>query len=135
MAKTRLDREPMQYSSRFTIATHILLAIYAFSGQQKVTSEFLAGSVKTNPVIIRKILGMLQKGALVEVRPGTGGAFLHRLPGVTNGKRIATHPYVQANVKNGIATGKTSEIDGNLFTAQDEKNIGEILPDLIARLK
>lgn len=64
-----------------------------------------------------------------------GGGLIYDIAGVTNGKRIATHPYVQANVKNGIATGKTSEIDGNLFTAQDEKNIGEILPDLIARLK
>lgn len=70
----------MQYSSRFTIATHILLAIHAFSGQQKVTSDFLADSVNTNPVIIRKLLGMLQKAALVEVRPGTGGAFLRRSP-------------------------------------------------------
>ena len=64
-----------------------------------------------------------------------GGGLIYDIAGVTNGKRIATHPYVQANVQNGIATGKTSEIDGNLFTAQDEKNIGEMLPDLIARLK
>lgn len=64
-----------------------------------------------------------------------GGGLIFDIAGVTAGKKIATHPYVQANVKNGVATGKTSEVDGNFYTAQDEKNIGEIIPALIDALK
>lgn len=51
----------MQISSRFTIATHIMLCIYCFSEKEKVTSEFLSKSTNINPVIIRNILGQLKK--------------------------------------------------------------------------
>ena len=46
----------MQFSSRFTIAVHILLAVNEFEGQFKTTSFFLSNSVNVNPVIIRKTL-------------------------------------------------------------------------------
>ena len=54
----------MQFSSRFTIATHILLCVAMFENEQKVTSNFLAGSINVNPVIIRNILGSLSARAL-----------------------------------------------------------------------
>ncbi|ASS66928.1 MULTISPECIES: Rrf2 family transcriptional regulator [unclassified Paenibacillus] len=65
-----------QISSRFSIAVHILTLVSASA--QPCTGDFLAGSVNTNPVIIRKILGMLKKARLVDVRAGTGGASLAR---------------------------------------------------------
>ena len=68
----------MQFSSRLTIAVHILLCIEAFKDEYKVTSNFLASSVKTNPVIIRNILGSLSSAGLVEVKAGVGGAYLAR---------------------------------------------------------
>ena len=46
----------MQISSRFTIALHIFTCVDVFKDDYKVTSDFLAGSINTNPVIIRKIL-------------------------------------------------------------------------------
>ena len=68
----------MQFSSRFTIATHILLCVAMFENEQKVTSNFLAGSINVNPVIIRNILGSLSAAGLVEIRSGVGGAHLAR---------------------------------------------------------
>ncbi len=68
----------MQISSRFSIAVHILLAVDKFGEAYKVTSEFLAGSVGVNPVIVRKILGCLKRAGLVDVTAGTGGARLLR---------------------------------------------------------
>ncbi len=68
----------MQFSSRFTIATHILLCIAMFEDSQKVTSNFLAGSINVNPVIIRNILGQLSAAGLVEIKAGVGGAYLAR---------------------------------------------------------
>jgi DNA-binding IscR family transcriptional regulator len=63
-----------QISSRFSIAVHIL-SVIAISPQE-CTGDFIADSVNTNPVIIRRIIGMLKKAGLVEVRPGVGGASL-----------------------------------------------------------
>ncbi len=70
----------MQYSSRLTIAVHILLCIEQFNGQEKVTSNFLAGSIGVNPVIVRNILGQLKKSGLVNVAAGVGGSTLAKAP-------------------------------------------------------
>lgn len=65
----------MKISSRFTVAIHIisLLAIY---GKPTLTSEQIAGSVNTNPVVIRRILGMLKAQGIVNMNRGSGGAYL-----------------------------------------------------------
>lgn len=65
----------MKISSRFSIAVHIV-SLLAVSPTSHNTSEWIAGSVNTNPVIIRRVLGQLKKAGLVNVRPGTGGAYL-----------------------------------------------------------
>ena len=64
----------MQISSRFTIATHMLVIIALKGKESKVTSDFLASSVGVNPVIIRKTLSQLKKADLISVARGTGGA-------------------------------------------------------------
>ena len=64
----------MQISSRFTIATHMLVIIALEGKENKVTSDFLASSVGVNPVIIRKTLSQLKKAELISVARGTGGA-------------------------------------------------------------
>ncbi len=63
----------MQISSRFTIAIHILTAIDTFQNDYKVTSDFLAGSINVNPVIIRRTMQSLKGAGLIEVKRGTGG--------------------------------------------------------------
>ena len=63
----------MQITSRFTVALHIFTCVEVFRDEYKVTSDFLAGSINTNPVIIRKILTQLKNAGLIEVARGTGG--------------------------------------------------------------
>ena len=63
----------MQISSRFTVALHIFTCVDTFKDEHKVTSDFLAASINTNPVIIRKILTQLKKAGLITVARGTGG--------------------------------------------------------------
>lgn len=63
----------MQISSRFTVALHIFTCADVFKDEYKVTSDFLAGSIGTNPVIIRNILTQLRKAGLISVARGTGG--------------------------------------------------------------
>ena len=63
----------MQISSRFTVALHIFTAMDYFGKDYKVTSDFLAGSIGTNPVIIRRLLTQLKNAGLITVARGTGG--------------------------------------------------------------
>ncbi|WP_058301170.1 Rrf2 family transcriptional regulator [Gorillibacterium timonense] len=67
-----------QISSRFSIAVHILSLVAVTP--DPCTGDYLAGSVNTNPVIIRRITGMLKKAGLIDVRPGVGGATLRVSP-------------------------------------------------------
>ena len=68
----------MQISSRFTVALHIFTCVDTFKDDYKVTSDFLASSISTNPVIIRKILTQLKNAGLIHVARGTGGIELTR---------------------------------------------------------
>lgn len=68
----------MQISSRFTIAVHIFICINTFEKQYKITSDFLAGSVNVNPVVIRRLLQQLKSAGLIVVARGSGGAAIAR---------------------------------------------------------
>ncbi len=68
----------MQISSRFTVALHIFTCVDTFKDDYKVTSDFLAGSINANPVIIRKILTQLKNAGLITVARGTGGITVNR---------------------------------------------------------
>lgn len=68
----------MQISSRFTIAVHVLLCIETFKNDYKVTSDFLASSVNVNPVVIRRLLQQLKKARLINVKRGSGGAYIEK---------------------------------------------------------
>lgn len=68
----------MQISSKFTVALHILTCVDAFKNEYKVTSDFLAGSINTNPVIVRRLLAKLKNAGLIKVARGTGGIELTR---------------------------------------------------------
>jgi len=62
------------------MAVHVL-AVLAYKEGDRVTSAFLAGSVNTNPVIVRRLLLSLQKAKLVETCKGAGsGSRLSRSP-------------------------------------------------------
>lgn len=68
----------MRISSRFTIAIHVLTAIDVFKNEYKITSDLLASSVHTNPVVIRRILQQLKAVGLIKVTRGIGGASLNK---------------------------------------------------------
>ncbi|WP_372637211.1 Rrf2 family transcriptional regulator [Cohnella sp.] len=67
----------MKISSRFSIAVHVL-SLLAVMPSAHNTSEWIAGSVGTNPVIVRRVMGQLKKAGLVTVKAGSGGAHLTR---------------------------------------------------------
>ena len=70
----------MAKSTRFPVAVHILAFLSANQGEY-VSSEAIAKSVATNPVAVRKILGMLVKAGFVSSFAGSrGGAKLEVNP-------------------------------------------------------
>lgn len=73
----------MAANSRLTIAVHALawMALAQQRGQALLTSDQVAASVNTNPVIIRRSLGDLRRAGLVDVRHGAGAGWsLARAP-------------------------------------------------------
>jgi Rrf2 family protein len=67
----------MSANSRLTIATHALTwtASHERLGAEWTTSEQIAGSVKTNPVVIRRLMTQLVKTGLLESAHGPGAGW------------------------------------------------------------
>jgi Rrf2 family protein len=61
-------------NGRFSISLHILTLLDRFP-DELVSSEFLAGSININPVLVRKELSNLKKHGLVESKEGKAGGF------------------------------------------------------------
>ena len=59
----------MKISSRFSIAVHIL-SILKNNPSSLCTSDYMAESVNTNPVVIRKIMSYLKQAGFVYVNRG-----------------------------------------------------------------
>ena len=66
----------MQIGSKFTIGVHIITAIDYFKEMDRVNSEFLAGSIGVNPVIVRTIISQLRESGILRTRRGSSGAEL-----------------------------------------------------------
>lgn len=66
----------MHITSKFTIAAHIIAAIDYFKDSEKVTSNFLAGSVGANPVIVRNVMGNLKEAGIIAISQGKSGISL-----------------------------------------------------------
>ena len=74
----------MRTSCRFAMAVHVL-AVLGYKAGNRATSELLAGSVNTNPVVIRRLLRALQEARLIDTCKGAGaGSCLSRSPGRIN---------------------------------------------------
>ena len=144
----------MQISSRFTIALHIFACVDTFKDEYKVTSDFLAASINTNPVIVRKILLQLKNAGLINVARGTGGITFTRPPAditfldvyeaiepVENGDLFHFHDApnpecpVGRNI-HGLLDGKLLAIQSAMETEMKKYTIADIhngMQDLLAK--
>lgn len=66
----------MQIGSKFTIGVHIITAIDYFRDMERVNSDFLAGSIGVNPVVVRTVISQLRKAGIVRTQRGSSGAEL-----------------------------------------------------------
>lgn len=95
----------MPIASRFAIAVHILTLLGLEDGTE-ATSEWMAGSIGVNPVIVRNVTGQLRRAGLVHTSQGVAGTHLAR-------------PLEQISL---LDVYRAAEVDGDLFSIHANPN-------------
>lgn len=71
--------DAMRYSTRLSDAVHILVFV-ALNGDSGLTSERIAGSIRTNPAHVRKLMADLKRAGIIINTPGHPQPALARNP-------------------------------------------------------
>ncbi|MBN9501559.1 Rrf2 family transcriptional regulator [bacterium SCN 57-13] len=95
----------MRIASRFSIAVHIL-TLCEVDPLGAPTSEWMAGSIGVNAVIVRNITGQLRRAGLVTARQGVAGTSLAK-------------PLEQISL---LDVYRAVEVDGELFAIHPRPN-------------
>lgn len=67
----------MKYSHKLSDAVHILAFVEIFRGGD-TSSATIAGSIESNPSLVRRLIAQLARAGLLATRPGVSGATLAR---------------------------------------------------------
>jgi Rrf2 family protein len=139
----------MNTNQRFSISIHALTLLAA--NDAPLTSEDIASSVDTNPVVIRRTMAGLREHGLVESRPGAHGGWrllrtaeqihlcdVYRSLGEEDMFAVHNHPNrhcaVGRNIK-GTLTGIFSNAQTVMMETLNKSTIADVLADVRARGK
>ena len=139
----------MKTSQRFAISIHALTLLA--SSSDPLTSEMIAGSVDTNPVVIRRAMAGLRKHGLVGSRPGAKGGWrllrapekihlcdVYRCLGEEDVLAMHDHPNkycpIGRNIK-GALENVFSSAQAALLDSLSRRTIADVLQDVRARAK
>ncbi|OIV37481.1 transcriptional regulator [Mangrovactinospora gilvigrisea] len=141
----------MGANSRLTVAAHALtwIGLYQRRGHEVATSEQIATSVNTNPVVIRRLLAQLRKAGLADSRRGAGAGWTltRELSAITlldvhqavePGPLFALHPAEpdpECVVGHGIGPALSAVYDGveaALRTELARTTLEDVLRDILA---
>lgn len=113
----------MAANSQFAIAVHILTVLAKAGEGVNVKSDYIAESVKTNPVVIRRLLADLNRAKLVISQTGAnGGTRLAKCPNRIN----------LADVHQAVACGKTFALRRE---TNDDCSIGKNIQCVLEKLQ
>lgn len=84
----------MKISTRYSDAIHILAYLYIYQ-QTKLSSENIAASVITSPVVVRRIMAALQKAGIITTVHGSPKPRLAKSPAEIN--LLAVYYAVEGN--------------------------------------
>lgn len=68
----------MKISTRFSDAIHILAFIVVYKGKVPLTSDTIAGSIGTSPVVVRRLMGKLRKAGMLKTVHGSADPTLNK---------------------------------------------------------
>lgn len=134
-------------NSRFAVAIHILSLIATTSDKALLTSDFIAGSVNTNPVVVRRISSLLKKVGLISSRKGISGYELTKKPedislydiyrAVEEPKELfAIHQAPNPDCSVGRQIGTTlTDVFGSVQQAMENELRSQTLQSILDRLK
>lgn len=139
----------MKNSQRFAISIHALTLLA--SSSEPLTSGMIAGSVDTNPVVIRRALAGLRRHGLVGSRPGAGGGWrllrapeeihlydVYRSLGEEDVLAVHDHPNkycpIGRNIT-GVLENTFSSAQAALVDSLRGHTIADVLQDVRARTK
>ena len=140
----------MQIGSKFTIGVHIITAIDYFKEMDRVNSEFLAGSIGVNPVIVRTVISQLREAGIVRTQRGSSGAVLakrldevtlydvYKAVGSVDAEEGLFHFHENPNSDCPVGRNIHKVLDGRLLDAQramEEKLKAATLADIIEDTK
>jgi len=113
----------MAANSQFAIAVHILTVLAKAGEGNNVKSDYIAASVNTNPVVIRRLLGDLNQSNLVFSQTGAnGGTRLAKCPKEIN----------LADVHKAISCGNTFALHRQ---TNDDCSIGKNIQCILEKLQ
>ena len=138
----------MNSNQQFSVSCHIL-AVLAVYPEAAVTSETIALSVNTNPVVIRRVMSHLRQHGLVESRPGANGGWRLRRPAsglslrevyqaVNHEALLATHQHPNPDCLIGGHIQGTlirvfDEAQAALEQALDKFTVADVLAETLSR--
>ncbi|MDE6289568.1 MAG: Rrf2 family transcriptional regulator [Ureaplasma sp.] len=70
----------MKFSSTFFVGIHSLLMLYYYKDKIKITSNIIASSIGTNPVVVRKVLEKLKAHNLIKIDARKEGIKISKEP-------------------------------------------------------
>lgn len=69
--------DAFMYSTKLSVSIHIL-SVIALTETQPITSEYIASSINTNPVLVRRLMSRLKKAKLIKTSTKLGVTGLAR---------------------------------------------------------
>jgi Rrf2 family protein len=135
----------VRIANRFSIGVHILSLLGALRDAEH-TSEWMAGSIGVNPVVVRNVTGMLRRAGLVRTQQGVAGTRLARpLSEVTlldvyravedETSLISVHPHPNPKCPVGARIeGTLREVFAEAENAMHAKLAGITLQQIVRRL-
>lgn len=67
------------YSTKYAVSIHIL-SLVALKTESAITSDYIAGSVNTNPALVRRLMSDLKKAGLIHTQTKVGVTGLTKPP-------------------------------------------------------
>ena len=133
------------YSTKYSVSIHIL-SLIALKEEQPITSEYIAGSVNTNPALVRRLMSSLKKACLIRAQTKLGVLVLAKPPEEISLLQVfkavekeqhlfAIHSDTNTNCPVGARIGVTLEFINSQVQSVFEKELASIyLSDILKDL-